>query len=115
MISPRLDELHDRRVRGVSQPRQVEPQGSPIIINLPIWKPAFANRSVSGESINLADIPDVNTKVIMLTPLFAGEVDLAFLRELSKRAPVGMDIQGFVRVPVEDDLIFQPWADLAEG
>ena len=51
----------------------------------------------------------------MLSPLFAGEVDLPLLQALSKRAPVGMDIQGFVRVPVENDLIFQPWAEMVEG
>ena len=26
-----------------------------------------------------------------------------------------MDIQGFLRVPVEDDLIFRPWEDMEEG
>jgi sugar/nucleoside kinase (ribokinase family) len=68
-----------------------------------------------GGKYNLGEIPDLPTKVIMLTPLFAGEVDLHILQALSKRAPVGMDIQGFVRVPVENDLIYQPWADLLEG
>ena len=51
----------------------------------------------------------------MLSPLFAGEVDLPLLQELSNRAPIGMDIQGFVRVPVENDLIFQPWTDMVSG
>ena len=51
----------------------------------------------------------------MLSPLFAGEIDLPLLQELSKRAPIGMDIQGFVRVPVENDLIFQPWKDMEAG
>jgi len=68
-----------------------------------------------GGKYNLAEIPDFNTKVIMLSPLFAGEVDLSLLQTLSIRAPVGMDIQGFVRVPVENDLIFQPWAVMVEG
>jgi sugar/nucleoside kinase (ribokinase family) len=68
-----------------------------------------------GGKYELSDIPDFATKVILLSPLFSGEVDLHFLQELSKRAPVGMDIQGFVRVPVANDLIFQPWADMAEG
>jgi len=68
-----------------------------------------------GGKYDINEIPDLPTKVIMLTPLFAGEVDLHILKTLSKRAPVGMDIQGFVRVPVENDLIFQPWADLLEG
>lgn len=62
-----------------------------------------------------SDIPDFKSKVILLSPLFSGEVDLQFLQEISRRAPVGMDIQGFVRVPVGNDLIFQPWADMAEG
>ena len=68
-----------------------------------------------GGKYNLAEIPDFNTKVIMLSPLFAGEVDLSLLQALSIRAPVGMDIQGFVRVPVENDLIFRPWAVMVEG
>jgi sugar/nucleoside kinase (ribokinase family) len=68
-----------------------------------------------GGKHQLADLPDVKASVIMLSPLFAGEVDLAYLREISRLAPVAMDIQGFVRVPVEDDLIFQPWPDMVEG
>jgi sugar/nucleoside kinase (ribokinase family) len=68
-----------------------------------------------GGKYNLAQIPDLSTRVIMLTPLFAGEVDLPLLQALSKRAPVGMDIQGFVRVPLENDLMFRPWAEMVEG
>jgi sugar/nucleoside kinase (ribokinase family) len=68
-----------------------------------------------GGKHQLSDLPDVNARVIMLSPLFSGEVDLPYLEEISRCAPVGMDIQGFVRVPVKDDLIFQPWPDLAEG
>lgn len=68
-----------------------------------------------GGKYSLAEIPDLKTKVIYLTPLFAGEADLALLQALSKRAPVAMDIQGFVRVPVENDLIFQPWAEMVAG
>jgi sugar/nucleoside kinase (ribokinase family) len=68
-----------------------------------------------GGKYDLNEIPDVSTKVILLTPLFAGEVDLHILKALSQKAPIGMDIQGFVRVPVENDLIYQPWADLLEG
>lgn len=53
--------------------------------------------------------------MIMLSPLYAGEVDLPLLKSLSQRAPLAMDIQGFVRVPVEDGLEFQPWLEMAEG
>ncbi len=68
-----------------------------------------------GGKYTLSEIPKLITKVIMLSPLFAGEIDLPLLQELAKRAPIGMDIQGFVRVPVENNLIFQPWEDLEEG
>ncbi|MBA4385936.1 MAG: hypothetical protein C0410_14450 [Anaerolinea sp.] len=68
-----------------------------------------------GGKYKLSEIPDFNAKVIMLSPLFSGEVDLPFLQNISKKAPVGMDIQGFVRVAVGNDLIFQPWADMVEG
>ena len=51
----------------------------------------------------------------MLSPLYAGEVDLELLKALSNRAPVSLDIQGFVRVPVDDGLEFRPWTDMKEG
>ncbi len=68
-----------------------------------------------GGKYSLKEIPDLKTRLIMLSPLYAGEVDLSLLKSLSERAPVAMDIQGFVRVPVEDGLIFQPWDEMAEG
>ena len=68
-----------------------------------------------GGKYSIAEIPEVEAKVIMLSPLFAGEVDLELLMLLAKRAPVSLDIQGFVRVPVDDGLDFRPWSDMAEG
>jgi sugar/nucleoside kinase (ribokinase family) len=68
-----------------------------------------------GGKYNLNEIPSLKTNVIMLSPLYAGEIDLALLRALSPRASLGMDIQGFIRVPVKDGLIFQPWTEIEEG
>ena len=68
-----------------------------------------------GGSYSLLDLPDWQAKVIMLSPLYAGEVDLAFLKGLAERAPVAMDIQGFIRVPRTEDLVFEPWPQMAEG
>ena len=68
-----------------------------------------------GGKYSLAEIPEVKARVILITPLFTGEVDLPLLQALSQRAPVAMDIQGFLRTPVKDDLIFQPWAEMPEG
>ena len=68
-----------------------------------------------GGKYSLDQIPTIDAKVIMLSPLYAGEVDLDLLKSLSNRAPVSLDIQGFVRVPVDDGLEFRPWTDMKEG
>ena len=68
-----------------------------------------------GGKFSLDQIPEIDAKVIMLSPLYAGEVDLTLLKQLAQRAPISMDIQGFVRVPVADGLEFRPWVDMAEG
>ncbi len=68
-----------------------------------------------GGKYTLNEIPDLKTRLIILSPLFYGEIDLSLLGDLSKRAPLAMDIQGFVRVPVGDDLVFQPWPQMEEG
>ena len=68
-----------------------------------------------GGKYRLEDIPDFNTKLIMLSPLFAGEIDLPLMHVLAKSAPLALDIQGFVRVPVGDDLVFLPWDQMDEG
>jgi sugar/nucleoside kinase (ribokinase family) len=68
-----------------------------------------------GGKYDARQIPDLQARVIMLSPLYAGEVDLPLLKDLARRAPVAMDIQGFIRVPVEDGLDFRPWPEMREG
>lgn len=66
--------------------------------------------------IPLESIPeDLSAKVIMITPIIAGEITLPTLIELAKRAPIALDVQGFVRVPEGKDLNFRPWPDMVEG
>jgi hypothetical protein len=82
-----------------------------------------------------ADLPAVTAHIYAVTPIIAGEVDLALLKLLAARmqtqtlrvsetlrvcgracpAGIALDVQGFVRVRVGDELIFRPWADMAEG
>lgn len=62
-----------------------------------------------------ADLPNVSTQVILIASIIAGEVDFPLLKVLAARAPVGLDIQGFVRVHEGDELVFRPWEDMAEG
>ncbi len=61
------------------------------------------------------DIPDIAARVILVVPVIAGEVDLALLQWLAERGPVGLDVQGFVRVPEGGDLVFHQWPEVSEG
>ena len=64
---------------------------------------------------SLADIPGVKARVTLVIPIIAGEVDLPLLTALAGRGPVGMDVQGFVRVREGDQLVFKHWPDMKEG
>ncbi len=65
--------------------------------------------------IQLDDIPDLAARIYAIAPIIAGEVDLAVVEALAARGPVALDIQGFVRVPVKEDLVFRPWPDMDRG
>ena len=63
----------------------------------------------------LPDLPAVTARVILIVPIIAGEVDLPFLKAVAQRGPVGMDVQGFVRVQEGGELVFRHWPDMREG
>lgn len=63
----------------------------------------------------LEEIPDLHARVRMVLPIMAGEVDLPLLEALALRGPLALDMQGFVRVPRGDDLVFEPWPDIKRG
>lgn len=62
-----------------------------------------------------AEIPTSSAKIYAITPIIAGEVDLPLLKYLAGRGPVALDIQGFVRVRDNGDLVFKQWPDMIEG
>lgn len=66
-------------------------------------------------AIQIAEIPAVKARLNVIAPIIAGEVDLALLKFLAARAPVALDIQGFVRVREGNALVFRPWEQMAEG
>jgi sugar/nucleoside kinase (ribokinase family) len=66
-------------------------------------------------TMKISEIPDLPARVIMVVGIIAGEVDLPTLKALGGRAPVALDVQGFVRVPEGDDLVFKPWLEMEEG
>jgi len=61
------------------------------------------------------DIPGVRPRVIIVASIIAGEVDVDVLLWLAERAPVALDVQGFVRWREGDGLVFRDWPDMARG
>lgn len=64
---------------------------------------------------HIQDIPDVSARVFLIASIIAGEVDLDLLKQLARRGPVGLDVQGFVRVREGNELVFRRWPDMREG
>ncbi len=65
--------------------------------------------------IEAADVPDASARIYAVTPIMAGEVRLSLLKQLARRGPVALDVQGFVRVREGGSLVFKPWSEMAEG
>jgi sugar/nucleoside kinase (ribokinase family) len=57
------------------------------------------------------EVPRVEARVTIVTPLMAGEVPPDLVRTLVTRGPVALDVQGFVRVRDGDALVTRDWPD----
>lgn len=60
------------------------------------------------------EIPPVDARVTIVTPLMAGEVSGEIVAGLAARGPLGLDVQGFVRVPRGDTLVTAEWPEMAD-
>jgi sugar/nucleoside kinase (ribokinase family) len=111
---PRLDEL---KREGVQVFATAAPETSGIEN---VYDPADMERRIC-TSLGFAgpfqqeEIPELSAQVCMVVPIIAGEVDLPLLQRLAERGPVGLDVQGFVRVRENGNLVFRQWPDMAEG
>ena len=135
---PLLDELK-REGGHVSAMAALETSGIENIYNSADMERRICRPLGFAGPFRQEDIPDLSAQVYLVTPIIAGEVDLSLLRWLSGRGPVGLDVQGFVRVsedecpseglhqdPVDRNrdahsgcsgqaLVFRQWSDMAEG
>jgi sugar/nucleoside kinase (ribokinase family) len=111
---PLLDELRQEGVRVFAEPA---PDTSGIEN---IYNSADMERRVC-RSIGFAgpfqadDIPDLSARIYVAASIIAGEIDLPLLKMVAQRGPVGLDIQGFVRVRDNGALVFRQWPDMADG
>lgn len=71
----------------------------------------------SAGPFSAAEIPPLEARVTIITPLMAGEVTPDLVAALASRGPVGLDVQGFARVREGDALVTRDWpgkaADIA--
>ena len=71
--------------------------------------------------LDWAHVPDsaenngVRARIYVIAPIIAGEVQLPLLIRLAGRGPVAMDVQGFVRVRVGNELLFRTSPQLDEA
>lgn len=64
-----------------------------------------------GDPFGLEDLPPVTPRVVHVGALLAGQVPDALLEPLSRRAALGLDAQGVLRVDEGDELRLRPWAE----
>lgn len=113
----RLDELKREGVQVFTAPAS-ETSGIENIYNSADMERRVCKLVGFAGSFRREDIPDLSAQVYLITPIIAGEVDLALLKSLAARGSVGLDVQGFVRVYDENEgghLVFRQWPDMADG
>lgn len=63
----------------------------------------------------IEDFPSFSARLIYYCGLFLGDVDLDTLRQISKRAPVAVDVQGLMRRVFPDGAVkYVPWKEYRE-
>ncbi len=111
---PLLDELKQEGVRVFATPAPATSGIENIYNSADMERRVCKLMSFAGP-FQSADIPDLSARIYLVASIIAGEVDLSQLKSLSQRGPVAIDIQGFVRVHDNGDLVFRQWPDLEEG
>lgn len=111
---PRLDEVREEGV-GVFVAAAPETTGIENIYDSRDMERRICKPLGFAGPFRLEEIPAATAAAYLLIPIVAGEVDLPLLAAMAARGPVGMDVQGFVRVPEGDRLVYRQWPDMAEG
>ncbi len=111
---PLLDELKQEGIDVFAQPA-AETSGIENTYNSADMERRICKPQGFAGPIQIADVPDTKARIYAITPIMAGEVDLTLLKALAARAPIALDIQGFVRVREGDALVFRHWPEMPEG
>ena len=111
---PRLDELKQAGVQVFATPA-LETSGIENIYNSADMERRICKPLGFAGPFRREEVPNLSAQVFLIVPIIAGEVDLDLLKSLAARGPVGLDVQGFVRVREDSHLVFRQWPDMAEG
>ncbi len=111
---PRLDDLTQEGVEVFATPAPAT-TGIENIYNSADMERRICKPLAFAGAFRIEDIPRVTARAYLIVPLVAGEVDLSFLKHMAARGPVGMDVQGFVRVREGTELVFRQWPDMRKG
>ncbi len=111
---PRLDDLTQEGVEVFATPAPAT-TGIENIYNSADMERRICKPLAFAGAFRMEDIPRVTARAYLIVPLVAGEVDLPFLEHMAARGPVGMDVQGFVRVREGTELVFRQWPDMRKG
>lgn len=110
----RLDELKAAGIRVYAQPAPAT-SGIENLYTTPDMDRRTCRPLAFAGPFRVADIPAITARTWIVGPIIAGEVDVPFLKALVGRGTLALDIQGFVRVPRGESLVYESWPQQAEG
>ncbi len=111
---PLLDELRQEKVQVFAIPA-LETSGIDNIYESADMEGRICKSVGFAGPFQEKDIPNISARVYVAAGIIAGEIDLPLLKSLAQRGPVAIDVQGFVRVRNNGELVFRQWDDMEEG
>jgi sugar/nucleoside kinase (ribokinase family) len=111
---PLLDDLRQAGVQVFAAPAP-ETSGIENIYNSADMERRICRPLGFAGPFQLDEIPDLTARIYVAAAIIAGEVNLSLLRSLAQRGPVAIDIQGFVRVREDGNLVLRQWPNMEEG
>ncbi|MBM4429071.1 MAG: carbohydrate kinase [Chloroflexi bacterium] len=111
---PRLDELKNEGILVFAQPAEQTSGIENVYYTADMDRRLCKPLGFAGP-FAIEDVPPLQTRIVLLGPIMAGEIDLPFIKALSGRGRIALDAQGFVRVREGDDLVLRDWPEKREG
>jgi len=93
------------------------PQSTCMRLEYPTTNPDIRNLSVTGTagSITVSEIEPIQARSAVIGSSLRGEVGLDVIQALQeKNIRVAVDVQGYVRVLRDQELIYEPWGEMEE-